>query len=224
MADLDEAVADAEAKAEEAFDQGDVDWSNELEFHEFMSAFKNDASFVQKVAEAVKIDVAEISAMNDLDLEMLFDGLDKDMSGTISFQEFVDGIVQIRLSREQEINGPVTMGDLDEDAQLNEDEIEDAVADAEAKAEEAFDQGDVDWSDELEFHEFMSAFKNDPAFVQKVSEAAKIDVADINAMNDLDLEMLFDGLDKDMSGTISFQEFVDGLVQIRLSREQEIKE
>merc|ERR1719502_2125318 len=91
-----------------------------------------------------------------------------------------------------------------------------AAMDAEIKAAEAFDQADSQWLGELEFGAFISAFRSDPSFVRKVAKAADLPVDLLKRMGDDQLEAFFDELDTDYSGTISFDEFIDGLIRIRM--------
>jgi Ca2+-binding EF-hand superfamily protein len=206
-------VQEAVAWAEAAFDEGDEDWSNELEFDEFLRIFKTNEHFVTKVAIAANVPLEEIQSMDVQDLAELFQKLDKDYSGTISFDEFVDGIIQIRLSRREEIK--------EEQAEI-EAEIEAEVQEAVALAEDL--QIDEDFSHELDFDEFLRIFKENENFGKKVAIAANVPLDEILAMTDDDLAGFFQALDKDYSGTISFDEFVEGLIQIRVSRLEEIKE
>eukprot|EP00440_Ansanella_granifera_P003519 gb/GFBE01003818.1/.p1 GENE.gb/GFBE01003818.1/~~gb/GFBE01003818.1/.p1 ORF type:complete len:1032 (+),score=325.18 gb/GFBE01003818.1/:1-3096(+) len=307
-----EALEEVLKHAEDALDEGDEDWSGEFDLNEFLSAFRDNPRFVRKVSLATNIPIAEFKGLCDEALENLFQTLDTDFSGTISFEEFVRGLVQIRLSRQAEIreeetareeealdeaymeaveafndadfqysgeldlqafmealSDPVIVEkvayatklppeffdsldaermmalfqEIDSDAsgtvsfvewvnalvkirqttyQQEKIEHEETAAAIISIAEEALDEADEDWSGEFEFNEFITAFRENPRFLRKVSLATKVPVEDFQALGDWDLAELFESLDTDLSGTVSFDEFVTGLVEIREAREAEL--
>jgi len=311
---IEEAVADAVQHVEEAFEEGDADWSGEFDIQEFITAFRTNTRFVRKVALAADVAVDDFQALSDCDLEELFNSLDTDYSGTLTIQEFAKGLIEIRLARMQEKKDVAEAeeeealdeaymeaaeafddadfgfeGELDLQAfvdamqdplvvdkvanatkvpveflaSLNMDQIvgmfqqidtdcsgsvsfnewvtalvkirketyqaeqvekKEIIAETTAAVEEAFEEGDEDWSGEFEFIEFLNAFRSNPRFLRKVSVATDIPVETFQMMNNYDLEDLFNELDRDYSGTVSFDEFVKGLVEIRMAREEEKKE
>merc|ERR1719409_240396 len=87
----------------------------------------------------------------------------------------------------------------------------DEAADA---AAEAFDEADFGFEGELSFSAFIEAL-DDPIVCQKVADATRIPLKVINGMSYDQLEGFFDQIDTDMSGTVSFTEWVSALVQLR---------
>jgi len=307
------AVEQAVEKTMEAFGEGDDDWSGELDFQEFIEAFRNKPKFVRKVHMATEMPEQELKDMTGDDLEKLFHALKDDKTDystktTLTIQEFVNGLVLIRRAREAEkreeqaeeeeaildnaymdaaeafedtgiLDGGGEM-DLQQFAdvltdpdmvakiqmatelpdhffqtltvekltdlfdQIDEDGggtvsmqewvqalvrirqaiyVEEKAQEAEAKeevakfAEEIFEEGDEDWSGEFEQQEFIDAFSNNPRFLLKVALATGMDVDDLQAMDEDALQALFQAIDADASGKISFEEFIAGLVRIRLA-------
>lgn len=300
---------------ESAFDDADEDWSGEFSFAQFIEAFKNNPRFLRKVSIATEVPIEEYKMLCDEDLEELFNSLDTDFSGTISFEEFVTGLVDIRrdrleqkqddLANEQELaldeayskamqafdsaefgfsadeigfqEFAAAMQDprmveqiveatqlpfeffesMDENAirgmfdELDEDssgtlsfeewiralmkirqatfrqiKLEEAAARqaVAAVAADAMDEADEDWSGEFEFEEFVKAFRTNPRFLRKVSNVTGVPVEQYQQLADQDLEDLFNALDTDFSGTVSFDEFVTGLVEIRMARQADLED
>jgi len=105
--------------------------------------------------------------------------------------------------------------DIGLDAEMDED-MEMAVGDAVQHASDVFDE-----SMELTCSEFISLLRNSPKFVRKVALATDIPSETFMAFGDDELVQLFQDMDTDQSGTMSFDEFVRGLVAIRIDRETE---
>lgn len=303
-----EAMDAVREHAEAALNEGDADWNGEFDFMEFVTAFKTNSRFLRKVSLATSIPVQELRTLQTESLEDLFLSLDTDLSGTISFAEFVKGLAEIRLIRMESVgdhadsieasvmNSAVmaateafeeadlsVLGELDLhtfvqaltdpvvatkvsqatsvpvewflsltaeqlvdlfqdiDADSNGSisfaewisallrvrkanyEEDKAARQEEAKAiqklaEEALEEGDLDLSCELDFREFIAAFRRNPRFVRKVALATDTCVEDLESLDIEDLEEFFTELDTDGSGTISFEEFANGLLEIRLRR------
>eukprot|EP00439_Symbiodinium_sp_Y106_P072373 s1975_g13.t1 len=268
-------MAAIESLVEEALEEGDEDWSGELDFREFIAAFRCNPRFVRK------------------DLEQFFAVLDTDRSGTISFDEFVNGLLDIRLKRhayareqaeaENQAADLGVTGELDLDSfhkalqqpailekvavasqlppefftKLSKQDIRDMFArmdtdcsggisfnewevyltekleqetaiaavmgDAAAAMDEVLEE-ESDWTGEFELQRFISAFQTNSAFLQKVSHATGLPVDEYQRLQASDLKDLFDALDMDFSGTVSFSEFVEGLAAIRRAHEAAILE
>lgn len=295
------------AIVEGAFDEADEDWSGEFSFEQFIEAFTNNPRFLRKVSIATGVPVEEYKKLSDEGVEDLFNALDTDFSGTISFEEFVAGLVDIRrsqlamekeramdealvlameafdnaefgfpsdeISLQQFAAGmqdprmiemlveatqlpPEFFESLDEAAitemfnQMDEDssgtlsfeewvralmkirqetfkqmKLEEAATRqaVAVAAADAMDEADEDWSGEFEFEEFMKAFRSNPSFLRKVSKVTGVPVQQYQQLADEDLEDLFNALDTDFSGTVSFDEFVTGLVEIRMAKQAELE-
>ncbi|CAE7573716.1 Txnl4a [Symbiodinium natans] len=307
-------LAAIESLVEEAMEEGDEDWSGELDFREFIAAFRCNPRFVRKVALAADTSVDDLNSLASEDLEQFFAVLDTDRSGTISFEEFVNGLLDIRLKRhvysqeqaEAENQAVIDVayldaldafsqadlgvtGELDLDgfhkalqqpailekvalasqlppeffSKLSKQDIKDmfarmdtdcsggisfnewvaaivntrqevyltekleqenAIAAVMGDAAAAMDEVLEDWSGEFELQRFIDAFQTNKAFVQKVSHATGIPAVEYQRMQAGDLKDLFDALDMDFSGTVSFSEFVEGLAAIRRAHEAAILE
>eukprot|EP00931_Biecheleriopsis_adriatica_P098961 TRINITY_DN7317_c0_g1_i1.p1 TRINITY_DN7317_c0_g1~~TRINITY_DN7317_c0_g1_i1.p1 ORF type:complete len:833 (+),score=294.68 TRINITY_DN7317_c0_g1_i1:120-2501(+) len=312
-----EALNEVMKHAEEALEHGDEDWSGEFDLGEFVNAFKSNPKFLRKVSLATDVPVDEFKLLQSEDIAELFLALDTDCSGTVSFEEFVKGLVKIRLERQVEkkeqedaeeeaamdeavldavdafqdadfgFNGELDLQqfmeamsqphivekvasathispawfaaldvnqlvdmfkDIDTDSsgtvsfnewvtalikarqttyqeeKLQQQMLEQEKAAVLKMAEEALDEGDDDWSGEFSLAEFMKAFRVNPRFLRKVSLATDVPVDEYRSLADEDLADLFQALDTDFSGTVSFDEFVKGLVEIRVSRRLEKEE
>jgi len=307
-------MAAIESLVEEALEEGDEDWSGELDFREFIAAFRCNPRSVRKVALAADTTVEDLSGLANEDLEQFFAVLDTDRSGTISFDEFVNGLLDIRLKRhayareqaEAENQAVIDVayldaldafsqadlgvtGELDLDSfhkalqqpailekvavasqlppefftKLSKQDIRDmfarmdtdcsggisfnewvaaivntrqevyltekleqetAIAAVMGDAAAAMDEVLEDWTGEFELQRFISAFQTNSAFLQKVSHATGLPVDEYQRLQASDLKDLFDALDMDFSGTVSFSEFVEGLAAIRRAHEAAILE
>eukprot|EP00933_Yihiella_yeosuensis_P066446 TRINITY_DN7071_c0_g2_i3.p1 TRINITY_DN7071_c0_g2~~TRINITY_DN7071_c0_g2_i3.p1 ORF type:complete len:1021 (+),score=269.75 TRINITY_DN7071_c0_g2_i3:194-3256(+) len=310
IAEVEETRA-VEQLAEQALEEGDEDWSGEFDFKEFVTAFNSNPRFLRKISLATDVPISEFEQLSQDDLEELFNALDTDFSGTISFDEFVVGLLEIRRARkeqkaqeaaqeEEEVLDEAYMdatdafadadfgytGELDIEtfcgalkdpfliekvvaatqlpydyfASMTTDKMKqlfqqidtdhsgtvsfnewvsalvrirlrmhraEKASKARARAqllkdaEEALEAADEDWSGEFDIQEFVTAFQSNPRFIKKVSHATGVPVRDFAALTTDDLLELFQALDTDYSGTVSFEEFVKGLTEIRLANEQE---
>lgn len=291
--------------AEEAMDEGDDDFSGEFDLREFVTSFRCNPRFVRKVATATGWTVDRIKSFSQDDVVELFRYMDIDDSGTVSFDEFVRGLVEFRIEnkaaekqREAEEEEAVVdaavmeacdafaeiEGDLDldgfakalrnpdvvdkiisathvpadffqdlEDWRIKElfetmdtdgngtisfqewvtsmvetrqetyaaekQEQEEALEAVKKDAEEALEDADEDWSGEFEPAEFIKAFREHPRFLKKISHATGVAVEDYESLTDEDLQDLFASLDSDQNGTVSFEEFIRGLAEIRLAKQ-----
>eukprot|EP00930_Biecheleria_cincta_P096491 TRINITY_DN88330_c0_g1_i1.p1 TRINITY_DN88330_c0_g1~~TRINITY_DN88330_c0_g1_i1.p1 ORF type:complete len:809 (-),score=238.24 TRINITY_DN88330_c0_g1_i1:275-2701(-) len=294
--------------AEEAMDEGDDDFSGEFDLREFVTSFKHNPRFIRKVSQATGLPVDQIKNLTQDDVVELFHYLDKDESGTVSFDEFVKGLVEIRMENkaakaqeeameEQKVLESTIMdaydafseieGNLDlegfrkalrnpdvvsrviaathvredffenlEDWRIKEifdnmdsdgngtisfqewitsmvetrqetyavekqqqAEEEEAMEAVKRDAEEALEDADEDWSGEFEPAEFIRAFREHPRFLQKISHATGVAVQDYQSLTDEDLTDLFASLDTNQTGTVSFEEFVRGLAEIRMAKQ-----
>lgn len=89
------AAAALNADEDEAFE-------GEFTFRDFLKAFRKDSRFLSKVSRATGIPEDEFRNMDKDELKGLFQSLDADSSGTLSFDEFVSGMVQLRRDRKAE--------------------------------------------------------------------------------------------------------------------------
>jgi len=188
--------------AEEAMDEGDENWDGEFEFDEFLLAFRQNPRFLRKVSLATGVPVPEYQQLADEDLADLFNSLDTDFSGTVSFDEFVAGLVEIRRSRIAQ--------QREEDAMEEEAVLDDAYMDA----ADAFENADFAYSGELDLNAFMEALQ-DPLVVDKVAIATKLPMDFFDTLDHERMIQLFTEIDTDSSGTVSFNEWVNYLVDIR---------
>mmetsp|Transcript_3383 Transcript_3383/g.7968 ORF Transcript_3383/g.7968 Transcript_3383/m.7968 type:complete len:801 (-) Transcript_3383:80-2482(-) len=302
-----------ERLAEEALEDADLDMSGELDFREFIAAFRSNPRFVRKVAVATNISVDELTSLEVEDLDTFFTTLDLDGNGTISFEEFANGLLEVRMKQQayaleqaeaenqavvdvayldaldafSEANLGAT-GELDLDSfhkalqepavlekvawatnlsvdffsDLTKNDIKELFAGmdfdasgtvsfnewvealvntrqevySKAKLEQeqameaviqdamaAMDEVQEDWSSELHLDRFISAFQTNDAFLRKVSHATGISMHEYRHLQARDLQDLFAALDMDLSGTVSFDEFVQGLAAIRLAHDADVK-
>merc|ERR1719203_137747 len=137
--------------AAEAFDAADFEYSGELDIERFVQALSDD-NLVAQVSRATGLSKRFFDSLSIEGLMDLFAQIDTDCSGTVSFQEWVSFLVQIR-----------------SDIYQKEKEDEQAfVTDFVKVAESAFDEGDEDWSGEFDYREFVLALKRSQSFVEKV--------------------------------------------------------
>jgi len=206
--------------AEDMFEEADEDWSGEFEFAEFQKAFRSNPRFLKKVALACDIEVSSLSGLSDEEIENLFAEFDIDRSGAISFEEFIKGLAKIRLVREKaKIEEEDEFGTYGMDDFGPEDTLLVALDDAEQiaySAHEVFSNGK-----QLTCTQFIELFRTNPAFVRKIALAADLPAADLKSLEDNDLKAFFAELDQDLSGTMSFGEFIEGLKQLRHAREEQ---
>eukprot|EP00913_Durusdinium_trenchii_P023574 g22149.t1 len=149
--------------AEEALEEGDLDMSGELDFREFLAAFRRNPRFLRKLADG---------------------------SGTISFEEFANGLLEVRMRR--------NAYSREEAEAENQAVIDIAYLDA----LDAFSQADLgDWCAELHLDGFIKAFQTNDAFLRKVSSATGLSVDEFKSLQASDLRELFSALDMDVSGT-----------------------
>jgi len=66
---------------------------NEMSLEEFLEAM-GDSDFVRRVAEKTGVSVDKIDELDPDSMQEFFDSADKDNSGTLDFDEFVNGIIQ----------------------------------------------------------------------------------------------------------------------------------
>eukprot|EP00930_Biecheleria_cincta_P002469 TRINITY_DN103485_c0_g1_i1.p1 TRINITY_DN103485_c0_g1~~TRINITY_DN103485_c0_g1_i1.p1 ORF type:complete len:752 (+),score=171.08 TRINITY_DN103485_c0_g1_i1:93-2348(+) len=211
-AELFQAAADdgAVQLAEEAFDDADNDWSGEISLQEFITAFRTNPRFLAKVSMTIEVSEEELSMLHDDELESLFQSLDKDLTGQLSFGEFVRGLVDIRNLRQE-------AKQLDE--QFQEDTVmEQAYLDACA----AFDEADFQYKRQLDLRTFMEAM-SDPSVAESMSNATKLPLEYFQSLDTHDKERLFREIDTDESGAVSFEEWVRALVNARFATYQQEK-
>eukprot|EP00929_Paragymnodinium_shiwhaense_P100606 TRINITY_DN6306_c0_g1_i1.p1 TRINITY_DN6306_c0_g1~~TRINITY_DN6306_c0_g1_i1.p1 ORF type:complete len:943 (-),score=313.65 TRINITY_DN6306_c0_g1_i1:182-2773(-) len=188
--------------AEAAFEEGDEDWSGELDVAEFIRAFKSNPKFVGKIAVAMDMEAEQLRefAGSEANLEELFKGLDKNCSGTISFKEFVDGVVEVRLAQKKNRE--------EEEAVIEEQMLVEAVQ----GLAQAFEE--VAGYSEMDLPTFVEALHN-PQLVDKIAEATKMDAGFLQALTPDELIGFFQAIDEDESGTVSIEEWCTTLVRIR---------
>merc|ERR1719247_1198258 len=212
-------VARAEAAAEQAdlqtavdkvaaaFAESSLTPEGELKLADFLKCLSDDA-IVSKVAEATKMPKSALLGLTEFQLASLFHQIDADASGAVSFQEWVVALIDIRESQKQTLA-----------AERAAHEGESA-----AFAEWAFDGDDGQLTQEMTYQEFIDKFKSDESFLMKVACATLMDYHELKMLNVEELTELFIALDTDLSGTIDFDEFVQGLVQIRVANVEGEKE
>jgi len=190
----------------EAF--GDADWkyNGELSLNDFLEAI-NDVSVIDKVCAATHMPADWFMALTSEQMLEMFKEIDTDASGSISFQEWLQALVQVR---------QVTFR---EEKQLEKQETQAVLK----IAEQALEEADDDFSGEFDLQEFIVAFQSNPKFLRKVSLATGVSVEDYSSLQTEDIIQLFNALDTDFSGTVSFDEFVKGLVEIRMARTNELQ-
>eukprot|EP00930_Biecheleria_cincta_P016404 TRINITY_DN13356_c1_g3_i1.p1 TRINITY_DN13356_c1_g3~~TRINITY_DN13356_c1_g3_i1.p1 ORF type:complete len:360 (-),score=77.78 TRINITY_DN13356_c1_g3_i1:140-1192(-) len=69
--------------------------SMDLSIPDFINTFRNNPNLVNKVSMATGIAAVELKSLNDADLAKWFTEMDTDNSGTLDFDEFVEGIVKM---------------------------------------------------------------------------------------------------------------------------------
>ncbi|CAK9019623.1 Uncharacterized protein SCF082_LOCUS14594 [Durusdinium trenchii] len=203
----DRAARQEEAKAiaklaEEALEEGDLDMSGELDFREFLAAFRRNPRFLRKLAVATDTCVEDLQSLPIEDLEDFFLALDADGSGTISFEEFANGLLEVRMRR--------NAYSREEAEAENQAVIDIAYLDA----LDAFSQADLGVTGELDLDGFHKAL-SDPGIVEKVSLATHLPKEFFATLKRRDIQDMFVGMDFDSSGTVSFNEWVAALVRTR---------
>lgn len=198
----DEAVAVVMKYAESALEEGDEGLSGEFTIDEFINAFKYNARFLRKVSLATGYPIEDFRGIPDHELEALFHSLDVDRSGSVSFEEFVSGLVQIRLNREEEV--------AQEEAMEEKYELEKSFS----QLSEAFKNADFKYQGELELNVFMEALC-DPGLVEQVSRATGLDPGWLLTLSKDQMVQMFAEIDTDSSGTISFEEWISALMQVK---------
>jgi len=196
--------------AEAAIEEGDEDWSGEFDLGEFVKAFKSNSAFLRKVSMATDIPVVEFRRLQEADLIDLFDALDTDFSGTVSFEEFTRGLVEIRLSREEQ--------KAEEEAKEEEAAMDDAAVDL----AEAFGEADWKYNGELDLDNFMEALR-DISVIEKICAATHMPADWFMSLTREQMVQMFNEIDTDTSGAISFQEWLEALVKVRQATFREEK-
>jgi len=193
-------LQDAVAKVAAAFADSSLTPDGELTMAEFLKCLGED-KIVSKVAEATKMPKSALLGLTEFQLASLFHHIDTDQSGSVSFQEWVVALINIRDAQKENLRA-------EQEAHADE---------GAAFAEWAFDGDDGMLTQELKYDEFLDKFKNDQNFLMKVAMATLIDYHELKSLNVMELSELFVALDTDCSGTIDFDEFVNGIVQIRIN-------
>lgn len=191
----------------DAFSQADLGVTGELDLDGFHKALQ-DPGILEKVAWATNLPLDAFAKLTRKGIEELFIGMDFDSSGTISFNEWVAALVKTRQD--------VFLQEKLQQERAMEAVVEDAMA--------AMDEAQEDISSELHLNGFIRAFQTNPAFLRKVSHATGLAIEEFKRLQESDLKELFAALDMDLSGTVSFTEFVQGLAAIRVAHETEVQE
>eukprot|EP00435_Cladocopium_sp_Y103_P044819 s106_g12.t1 len=176
--------------ATEAFEEADLSVLGELDLHTFVQAL-TDPVVATKVSQATSVPVEWFLSLTAEQLVDLFQDIDADSNGSISFAEWISALLRVRKANYEEAKAIQKL------------------------AEEALEEGDLDLSGELDFREFIAAFRRNPRFVRKVAVATDTCVEDLES---LDIEDFKQSINPDGSGTISFEEFANGLLEIRMRR------
>merc|ERR1719247_910497 len=214
VAQMEEALDEAYMEAADAFDDASFGDYGDLGLDEFIMAMK-DTHVVGKVAHATHIPEHFLLGMERGQLEQLFVQVDTDMSGTVSFNEWVNFMVKVRKDIYKEEKAEEKMMVAEMEAEAAEEEEKEAVLDeAYMEAADAFDDADFGYEGELSLDQFMEAMK-DPSVIEKISQATKISREDLYSQSEESLMDFFRAIDTDFSGTVSFNEWVNALVKIR---------
>eukprot|EP00933_Yihiella_yeosuensis_P070674 TRINITY_DN78820_c0_g1_i2.p1 TRINITY_DN78820_c0_g1~~TRINITY_DN78820_c0_g1_i2.p1 ORF type:complete len:137 (-),score=31.46 TRINITY_DN78820_c0_g1_i2:125-535(-) len=70
--------------------------SMDMTIPEFIKTFRTNKAFLQKVSQTTKIPLDELQKIGNADLQTWFFDMDTDGSGTLDFQEFIEGIIKIQ--------------------------------------------------------------------------------------------------------------------------------
>merc|ERR1719359_978655 len=97
---------------------------------------------------------------------------------------------------------------------MQEAAMETLLDDAFDAAADAFDEADFGFEGELSFQAFMEALC-DPVVCQKIADATKIPLEVVQNLDAAEMEAFFVQIDTDMSGTVSFMEWVKAMVEMR---------
>lgn len=207
-----EAIIEAEIDAENhAMAAYEFFSGGQLTCESFKETFKSNTVFVRKMALAADIPSQDLAALSDEELEGLFGMLDADGSGGMSFDEFVDGLVQFRVSRETQ-------------KQQEEHENKQAMLEEAAeKAMNAFENANFGADTELDLKSFIEAFL-DPIVAKQVQQATGLPAVWFDTLDNDSLTDIFHQIDDNGNGTVSFKEWVSFLVQVRLEKYEEQKE
>ena len=130
--------------------------------------------------------------MSEADVDGLFRDFDRDSSGAISFDEFARNLAPLM---RQQGHG----------ALFPHQRVRQCVS------EELFQNFEADWAGKVEIEAFIRAFRTNPRFVHKVAHACRVSTA---ALTPAQLNDVFNELDGDYSGVLSFEEFAIGLEQV----------
>jgi len=71
-----------------------------MNFNEFMESM-NDSDFISKVSEVTNISVEKLSDFTKSELKQFFTTADKDNSGTVDFNEFVEAVLELDTSKDE---------------------------------------------------------------------------------------------------------------------------
>lgn len=194
----------------------------ELETDKFIEKFRSDKKLVAKVAEQTGIDLDILNGLDDAKLKVWFKQMDEagDNNGKLSFDEFVEGIVTIREEQKKDETKTAKLALFQKGRKslisgLKDGTLEKVVAEMEEKKAMVAKQFEGFEKMELTIPEFIKVFRKNQNLVMKVSVATGMHVEDLNALNDETMQEWFTEMDADKSGTLSFDEFVEGIVKIR---------
>eukprot|EP00928_Gymnodinium_smaydae_P053873 TRINITY_DN37774_c0_g1_i1.p1 TRINITY_DN37774_c0_g1~~TRINITY_DN37774_c0_g1_i1.p1 ORF type:complete len:965 (-),score=262.41 TRINITY_DN37774_c0_g1_i1:122-3016(-) len=192
----------------------------ELSIPDFIKAFRKNERLIKKVAVTTGIEQDSLTKLDDESLKKWFVDMDADQNGMLSFDEFVDGIVKIREAQVADVaqdakralfkKGQRTLlaGLKDGSLQRVVDEMEEQKRLIAAELE-AFEKWD------LKTEDFIKEFRSNEKLLQKVSLSTNVSVSDLKSLDDDKLSKWFVEMDTDKSGTLSFDEFVEGILKIR---------
>merc|ERR1719420_1034877 len=166
----------------------------------------SDPIVCEKISVATHIPLEVITGLDADQLEGFFDQIDTDMSGTVSFNEWVSALVQMRKNMHQE------------------EKVEDAVMEEAVEAGvDAFEEATLGFGGELTFDDFWDALGDD-IVCQKIADATHIPREFFMGLDKDQVRGFFDQIDTDMSGTVSFDEWVTAMVKMRQATYQEEKQ
>jgi Ca2+-binding EF-hand superfamily protein len=192
----------------------------DLKVVDFIKEFRTNEKLLQKVSLSTGLAISDLSGLQDADLIKWFEDMDTDCSGTLSFDEFVEGIMKVReeqMSSDQRTakvalfqKGRKTLL-----AGLKDGSLERVVGEMEKQKAMIAAELDAFEKMDLKVAEFIKEFRNNEKLLQKVSLSTGLATSDLSNLQDVDLIRWFQDMDTDGSGTLSFDEFVEGIMKVR---------
>ncbi|CAE7573702.1 Txnl4a [Symbiodinium natans] len=170
----------------------------------FVEAFKTNPILVRKIALVTGFEEHILKSIPQEELLSTFEKWDTDSTGTLSFENFVQG-----LSKMRQFNRSAT-----EQAEVAEEQ---AILDASVQdAKDAFLAAGGSQGSELDLQAFLVAL-SDASLVDRIATATGLPSSFFENLSVRQLLDLFKEVDLDCSGTISLEEWIEALVRIRMT-------